>query len=159
VEQKNIEKFYKETFDKHVRMVSNCLKYNKHLSEDIVQTSFMKAFEKLDTYDKKKGSLQTWFNTILFNTLRDYQRKNKATVPISVEMIDTLEYVYKYYHILSGELLEVPNPMHRRIIESVYFNGYTTKQVASAEKITVTNVTSICSRFRKQIKDKYGMEL
>lgn len=47
------------------------------LAEDLVQDTFVKAWEHRDSFDASKSSLKNWLFAILINTLRDYFRKKK----------------------------------------------------------------------------------
>ena len=53
------------------------LTQNKEDSEDIVQETFIKAWQKINRYDKEK-SLKTWLFTIAKNTAVDKLRKKKT---------------------------------------------------------------------------------
>jgi len=55
-----------------------CLRYASDVqeAEDILQDSFIKAFNKLETYSGK-GALGGWLRRITVNTALEYYRKNK----------------------------------------------------------------------------------
>ena len=59
---------------------------NRELAEDIVQSAFIKAWEKLETF--KKGSFQAWLYTITRNTLIDHVRLKKPQVVLTDMVVD-----------------------------------------------------------------------
>lgn len=59
---------------------------NKELAEDLVQSTFVKAWEKLATF--QKGSFQAWLYTIARNMLIDHYRGVKETTHINESHID-----------------------------------------------------------------------
>ena len=51
---------------------------NEEVRNDIISDTFMKVFQKLETYNPNKNAkLTTWVHVIARNTLIDYIRKNK----------------------------------------------------------------------------------
>jgi RNA polymerase sigma factor (sigma-70 family) len=66
-------------FDKFSkRMMGVCLRYIPDYDEaqDILQESFIKVFQKIESFEGK-GSLDGWIRRIIVNTALDYFRKNK----------------------------------------------------------------------------------
>lgn len=53
-----------------------------HLAEDLCSDVFVKVYEKIDTFDDSRASLNTWIFTITKNRLIDYYRTRKVTVEI-----------------------------------------------------------------------------
>lgn len=58
-----------------------CLRYapDKTTAEDLLQESFIKAFEKMKNYDGR-GSLEGWLRKITLGTCIDYFRQNRRNV-------------------------------------------------------------------------------
>ena len=54
---------------------------NSHLAEDIVQESFMKAFEKLSSF-QFRSAFKSWIYRIVINTAKNSLRSKKPTVEI-----------------------------------------------------------------------------
>ena len=53
-----------------------------YLAEDLCSDVFVKVYEKIDTFDDSRASLNTWIFTITKNRLIDYYRTRKVTVEI-----------------------------------------------------------------------------
>lgn len=69
---------------------------NRELAEDLVQSSFIKAWEKIDTF--KKGSFQAWLYTITRNTLVDHIRSDKQNVSIDETFADEKQELEEHVH-------------------------------------------------------------
>lgn len=57
-------------FDEYVTQVSRvCERYSNDLpsAKDSVQTTFIKVFKKLDTFDPTKGNFKAWISRIAIN--------------------------------------------------------------------------------------------
>src|SRR5262245_53880876 len=67
---------YKKFFPK---MIAVCLRYlkNKEDASEVLNTAFLKVFEKLNQY-KSEGSLEGWIKRIVINSSLDFIRSNKA---------------------------------------------------------------------------------
>ncbi len=60
-------------------MYSICLRYSGDEDEakDLLQEGFLRIFQKLNTYEKSRGSFEGWVKRIFINLCIDYYRKNK----------------------------------------------------------------------------------
>lgn len=155
----NIEEFYKQNYKRHVKTISRILRWNKDLAEDVVQEAYTKAFQYEDTYDPARGSFNTWFNRILFNTLRDTQNSFVHTVALH-EGMEGDDKSVEYLLFIDGELRYVRNKKHKRVLELFYISGYSSSEIARlVNGVSQTNVTTICNRFKDSIREKYGVSL
>lgn len=62
--------------------------FNPGIAEDLTADSFMKAYEKYNTFDPEKASISTWLYTIARNTVIDYFRKSKPELHTSSPVED-----------------------------------------------------------------------
>ncbi len=74
-----LEKLYRDNRKRYVNMMSRILRHDRAGGEDVVQEAFCRALKFYGSYDERRGKLETWFNTILFNSLRDNQRASKGS--------------------------------------------------------------------------------
>ncbi len=58
------------------RVVSN-MTANWSVAEDLVQETFIKAYQKIDTF-RNECSLPVWINKIGYNILLDYRKKRSC---------------------------------------------------------------------------------
>ena len=74
-------KFYNENKDKIFSYFYYNLNQNTELSEDLTSETFLKGFEKFDTYNEEY-QFSTWIFTIARNLLIDFFRKKKIEITI-----------------------------------------------------------------------------
>ena len=77
---------FNEIYNEHAKMIHNFLLRmckNEHLAEDLMQDTFLKAIERIDTFDKQ-CKLSSWLCQIAKNTYFDYLRKKKNQVEMEL---------------------------------------------------------------------------
>ena len=152
----DIQDFYEKNFQRQVRSIQRILKFGKDQAEDIVQSAYVKAMTT-DTFDPKRGSLNTWMNKIIFHELRDLQRQ-PINSPLNENIPDNTHVPYEFI-VLEKEIPRVPNEKHRKVIELFYLRGYTGQEIQELTGISVSNVTTICNRFKSFLKEEYNVKL
>ena len=158
----DLEQFYRTSYDKLVGFMSKKVGGHREVAEDIVQEAFSRAVRYLPSYDEERGTLFTWFNSILFNALRDQQSQNKGQnnfvdveVLSSVDVLSTvsLQQSAEIATIIDQNLRQVPNHHHRRILELFYVMGYNSREISEIEEgVSQSNVTTVVMRFRDKMK-------
>jgi len=78
------EELYKKTFVPLFRYVYFRVK-NKEIAEDLLQTVFIKAWQKITSLNQQNDNLLPWLYTIARNTVIDYYRKPK---PLSLDAFE-----------------------------------------------------------------------
>lgn len=154
----NLDIFYRKNRDRHLKTINRIIYSSRETAEDIVQEAYLKAYKYKDTYDSNRSEFNTWFNKILFNTLRGYQKdfKNQPKmVDIDVDLcVDEDEQDFK--HTSSKSLEEsidnIKNKKHKKFLILYYLLGYSAREIAETEGTTVTNITTICNRFKKTLE-------
>lgn len=154
----DLEIFARKFYAQHLKTISKILYHSPETAEDVVQEAYLRAHKNLNKYDESKGSLQTWFNKILFSTLHDYQRNYQKSIDIADFDVEWCidDSVYDFNVNTSSSLEEkidsVHNERHRKILVLFYVLGYSAKEIADIGGGTVTNVTTICSRFKRSVE-------
>ena len=64
--------------------------HNRDDAEDIVQASFIKVWQKPESWDGKKSQFTTWFYRVVVNACHDYRRKHKRIVDVDDQMFDVI---------------------------------------------------------------------
>lgn len=156
-----IEKLYKQYYDDYVRIMRRILKGDQEAAEDIVQDAFVKAIRNQDLFNPKKGTVRTWFNSIMFNSMRDYKRRAKEVdckphdnvsssdliTDLSIKEREGLD------GLIQNEIDKMKNEKHRKVLHLFFIKGYRIKQISDCISVSETNVTTIVTRFRKLLDD------
>lgn len=72
---------YVHLYDEYVQGLYQFVIYrvqHKQTAEDLVSQIWLKALERIDTYDSQKASFKTWIYRIARNTVYDYYRTKKS---------------------------------------------------------------------------------
>lgn len=144
-----------------VKLMTRLTKGDHAAAEDIVQEAFLRAIQFQGSYDEERATYHTWFNGILWNCLRDYNRSLRGDpapaggdisaddVAEELDLLDTPE----GQQYTRNQIELVKNDKHRRVLELFFLLGYTSKQITQIEEdVSVTNVTTIVSRFKEDLK-------
>jgi RNA polymerase sigma-70 factor (ECF subfamily) len=145
-----------------------CLRYSKNEAEaeDLLQDSFIKAFDKLDTFNHK-GALGGWLRKLTVNTALEYYRKNKIdSQPLTLitdEPDDRIDAIQKLE--LDDLVSKIQHlPIGFRTVFNLYaIEGYTHKEIGQLLSISDGTSKSQYSRAKKLlaklIEDEKQMEL
>jgi RNA polymerase sigma-70 factor (ECF subfamily) len=154
---KSIEMLYKHFYG---YAMSIALRYSNSREEacEIVNDSFMKAFDKLSQYSFE-NSFKGWFRRILINTSIDYYRKNvkyfavmdieKAERETSdPEIIDQLS-----VNDILGLMRNLPDVL--RLVFNMYeIEGYSHNEIGEVLGIPPSTSRTYLARAKKQLREK-----
>ena len=134
-----------------------CLRYsnNEAEAEDLLQDSFIKAFDKLKTF-KHQGELGGWLRKLTLNTVLDNYRKNKissSSLSLVDEKIDDSFTAIQNLE-LEDLLLKIQQlPLGFRTVFNLYaIEGYNHKEIGVLLKISNGTSKSQYSRAKKMLK-------
>lgn len=71
---------FEEVYDEYYEVVYKSIYMrllNRENTEDVIQETFIKAYNSWDSFDKSKAKIQTWLCTIAKNTMLNYIRDNR----------------------------------------------------------------------------------
>ena len=147
---------------------------SKHLPADHVEETaheiFIRAYESLENY-KQKGSFKSWLTGIAIRSCYDFWRKQYKTRETSISSLSENHQKVLAVNIankscddlfdnsLKNEVQELLNwamerfsPEDRMIIELVYFEGLSGKEVAKLLGWNIANVKIRTFRARKKLR-------
>jgi RNA polymerase sigma-70 factor (ECF subfamily) len=119
---------------------------NEAVAEEVAQDTFLKIWDKIDSYDESKGKLFTWMFKIARNLAIDKIRSKEIKQSNkSDELQDT---VYASGGFTSQReddigvkpLISALREEERMIIDLVYFQGYTHSEIADEKGIPIGTV-------------------
>lgn len=98
---------------------------NSEVAADICSDTFLKIYEKYDSFDPSKSSVSTWIFTVMRNTLTDYYRTRKVSgeIPETLRADDSPEDAYISKEAL-GELADALEKLDERERDIVIFRYY-----------------------------------
>jgi RNA polymerase sigma-70 factor, ECF subfamily len=62
--------------------------HNRGDAEDIVQASFIKLWQKPQSWDSSKSQFTTWFYRVVVNACHDHRRKHKRVLDVDDQIIE-----------------------------------------------------------------------
>lgn len=150
----NFEQFYKDNLNRHIRKIARIIHddiRDPQKAFDIVQEAYTKAWAYRSTYDETRGTVDKWFNRILYNTLHDSQREFQALAILEFDVEEVEQEEKRLFPLLSALKL-IRNKRQREIVALYYGFGYNTREISDLMGVTQTNVTTTINRFREKIK-------
>jgi len=136
---------------------------DEHLSEDVLQETFVRIWANSASYDPAKGRLFTWMMNIARNLAIDrtrssmyLQRKQNQDITEYVDDIDGRSTTQSTEdHIGLREVVARLSPEHRQLVEMMYFFGMTQAEIAektgTALGTVKTRLRAAISVLRKQL--------
>ncbi|MBQ8780128.1 MAG: RNA polymerase sigma factor [Oscillospiraceae bacterium] len=124
-------------------------------ADDILQETFLTAFQKFDTL-ADKTNFRPWIISIARNKCNDYYRRKAKNTDISIDELLLAESRYGYverYDIYDS--LEALSENDRQIIELFYIQGYSQSEIAETIGIPVGTVKSRLYTARSNFKRLY----
>ncbi len=117
-------------------------------AEDVLQETFIKIWNSFPSYDPSKGRLFTWIMNIARNMsidkVRSKEYKNSSKnqdIENNVNEIDIdNNTTYKPEHLGIKELINNLKPEQKKIVDLVYFRGYTHSEVSEEMGIPLGTV-------------------
>ncbi len=142
------------------KMLSVCCRYVKDRmeAEDILVTSFMKVFDRLNQF-KSEGSFEGWIRKIVVNESLSYLRKNKNMyLTTDLETADHKAGLHSLDTDLeAADLLKLVSelPTGYRMVFNLYaIDGFSHKEIAEQVGITESTSKSQLSRARMHLQAK-----
>ena len=115
---------------------------DRDLAEQVVQDAFWRVWRKAEQYEQKKGRFSTWLFTIVHNLAIDHIRQRRGSVSLDApELAETIESQADDTDMdenisrqldgaqVRAALQSLPDSQ-REVIELVYFEGLSHRQVA-----------------------------
>ncbi len=150
-------RYQKAMFNTALRIVKNTAE-----AEDIMQESFITAFNKLDTF-KGTASFGSWLKRIVINNSIVQYRKSQRFVEVSEEAIkeDTDAYVEDTYavdsELRSKQLLQCMEGLHdsyKNILSLHFIEGYDYEEICEILQISYANCRTLISRAKESLRKK-----
>jgi RNA polymerase sigma-70 factor (ECF subfamily) len=156
-EQKAQELLYKTLASK---MMGVCMRYAKdrYEAEDILQTGFVKVFQKLSGF-RSDGSFEGWIRRIMVNTAIESYRKNHRMMNVLDidEAYDIPQTVFDMNVLETKDLFKLIDQLsggYRLVFNMYVIEGYSHKEIATELGITEGSSKSQLSRAKAILREK-----
>lgn len=134
---------------------------DKHLAEDLLQETFMRAYIHIHSYDHSKA--KPWLFQVARNAFIDYVRKHKKEVTISDDMIGNLfqnavqspAHQVEIREVLTLYMNQLPDN-YREALTLYYLKELNYKEASSLMNISEANFKSVLFRARQRLKALYN---
>lgn len=117
------------------------------IAEDVMQDTFIKVWKNGQRYDRKKGKLFTWLLNIARNTAIDTLRSSYHKNKKQMQSIDNEFKTNSFYscsmnvdHIGLRKVVDELDEKYRKVIDLIYFKGFTQKEVKEELQIPLGTV-------------------
>lgn len=162
-DEKAFEALYNMYSDSMHGVIYNIVR-DHEIAEEVMQDVFIKAWHKSDSYNSSKGRFFTWILNIARNAAIDKTRskgfKNSGknlNAEFFVDILETSENLNdKMDTIGITKYVKALGEKCKKIIEFLYFKGYTQKE--TSEELDIP-IGTIKTRNRNCIKDLRAMVL
>ena len=137
---------------------------DKEEVEDIVQETFLNAWQRLDTL-RDYERFPAWLRSIAINNARMWHRRQyvQLTLIDSLNKIDQEEAVFFSHSeeewkmkVALRTAIELLTPAHREVVEHHYFKGHSYAEIAGLLAISIDTVRSRLQKARARIKREIG---
>lgn len=137
--------------------------YDKEIAEDITSITFLKAFEKINTFKNIEwANFRAWLYRIAYNQIIDSYKSKKES--ISMEEILEIWYQEDFWKNLDNkeQLKEVLayfdtlKPRHKEILIMRLWDDLSYKEISEITWESVDNCKKVVSRTLKQLPNTYA---
>lgn len=130
-------------------------------AEDIVQTAFLKLWERPELWDQgKKTKFTTWFYRVVVNLSLDYKKK-KRPLPLAdeIDVVDGEPSQEERFDrkqrraLLEGFIQELP-PRQQLALNLCFYEGLSNEEAAEIIGVKVKALQSLIMRSKRVLKEK-----
>lgn len=157
---RNAQRKLYQLFFSYAMSVSVLYSTNKEDAEEIMNTSFLKVFKKIDQFDEAY-SFKPWFRSILIHTSIDYFRKYKKLKAHSSENLETELFTQNtgldnllYLDII--EHIQLLPPQYRLVFNLYAIERFKHHEIA--EKLNISIGTSKSNYAKARRKLQYSLK-
>ena len=163
--------FQKLLFERYAsRVFTTCRRYStvSYPAKDILQDTFLKAFEKIHQFDESKGKFESWLSRIAINLALNAIRDKKMTfVELDFEISQSAEKSDFMPDLSEEKILALINKLplgYKTVFNLFVIDGFSHQKIAQELNISISTSKSQLFKakriLRQQIlsikKSKYG---
>ena len=137
---------------------------NAAAAEDLVQETFLRVWNRVQSFDPERGALGPWILTVARNRAIDYLRSIDGRMSAAALELDRLENPARFSDFTDSALsidrarrlksaFEKLNPNQRMVIELAYFEGLSQSEMAERLKQPLGTVKTWVRSALKTLRD------
>ncbi len=141
--------------------------HNSQVAEDLVQETFLRVWNRMDSFDAERGALGPWVLTVARNRAIDYLRSVEGCMQVRAVELETLErpgyFADMDTRVLSIDrvrrlkgALEKLNPSQKAVIEMAYYEGMSQSEMAEKLNQPLGTVKTWTRAALKILRDELG---
>ena len=163
----NLEKFGL-LYDAYINKIYRFIYYKTHhkeTAEDLTSRTFMKALEKIKTFDADKGAFSTWLYQIARNNVIDFYRTKKSDIDIndvwdlsSSDNIERDAEMRQKIEKLESYLAKLPNEQREIIVLRVW-EGLSHREISEIMGKSEAGCKMMYVRALKELRSRMPLEL
>ena len=124
-------------------------------TEDVVQNTFVAAYQHLKDYDPQRASVSTWLQRIAYHEALYHLRKRKRQVMLPLNIRDDVpdELPEDTTAQQLDEAIQQLSPQDQMLLQLFYFDGRSLKEIAyitnQAGEVTAREVSRLSSQLHR----------
>ncbi|MEQ8245588.1 sigma-70 family RNA polymerase sigma factor [Fulvivirga sp.] len=138
---------------------------DEDVAEEVLQDAFMKYWDKIESYDASKGRLFTWMLNLARNLSIDKLRSKEIKKTQKTDDISNNVYNVESENLIHQneesvgvkDLMKNLREEERKIVEMVYFKGYTQSEIADETGIPLGTVKTRLRMALKNLRSVLGV--
>ena len=156
-----------ELYDRYGRLAYSLIYRvvrNAGAAEDLVQETFLRVWNRVQSFDQTRGALGPWVLTVARNRAIDYLRSVDGKMSAGALELDRLETPVMFSNFEDGALsldrarvlktaFEKLSPTQREVIELAYFEGLSQTEMAERMKQPLGTVKTWVRSALKALRD------
>ena len=134
---------------------------NQEMAEDLLQETYIKIWQKIDSYDPLKGKFYTWAYRIAKNITLNALRKPDVLIQSEELGVDTNKTQLQNetdFKELNGAISKL-EPHHQEAISLVYFRGYTHREAYQEMGVPLGTFKSYVRQALQLLRESYKHQL
>ncbi len=134
---------------------------DENMAQDLLQETFLKIWQKSNSYDSKKGKFFTWSYRIAKNlTLNALRNPSKLIQNEDLSVYENKDSSEPELDLLqlNGSLKRL-EPHHQKALELIYFNGLTHREAHEEMNVPLGTFKSYIKQALKKLRETYQKEI
>ena len=161
-DKKAIAYIYDKCADPLYGVIYNICK-DEGIAKDVLQDTFLKVWEKADTYDAKKAKLFTWIYQIARNKAIDAYRKTQKSRTENIQkanlIVSNMKSDQKLYHSELEKHISMLESKYQQVLQSLFFEGLTHIEMSEKTGIALGTIKTRLRIALRKLREIYNVPM